>query len=177
MTLSGPRTTSQNNIRKRFADSFSGFPADLRPTVGAILGLESDVLADAQIGFKATRVLVFLARQHRDAHLQQTLLLYRLLSHHVPGENLLSLKSSEKDDHHSPVSDDRIRLLHNKYLQQSDEWVLKDAAVAKAQKGIVYQEHLIILLAYLALRDPAQDPFSIIGEVSVVEAWNDVLFV
>jgi hypothetical protein len=172
----GGVVTSKMHCRS-FVACVKEFPKELHDMFPWLLKGDPLKRAASRLKFVITRVSFVPVRPHADVEWQRTLLLYRLLSIHRPGD---SLRAPSSDDHDpaKPVSDAAISSLHHKYLNQSVEWLTKDASVAKTQKGFVYQEHLIMLLAYLAHVDTAHRDasFSIVGEANVAEAWNDVLF-
>lgn len=66
--------------------------------------------------------------------------------------------------------------LDQEYKNRAYDIFIKNASVAKAQQGFSYQEHLVMLLAYLAKEDQSHQDFSLISEATMPEAWNDIVF-
>ncbi len=116
--------------------------------------LINDILQTPYPTYKMTRVGLYSVIS--SVQYPETARLYKLLHH-------LGLEPSEK----------AIEKLNEQYLIRAQEFLVKDASVAKAQQGFSYQEHLIMLLAYIAMKNKLDD-FTLAAEAMVPEAWNDV---
>lgn len=127
--------------------------------------LIDDVLKTPDTTYKMTRV--GLHSVVSNAQYPETVRLYKLLNH-------LGLEFDEISDEDSiELRAKKIKKLDRQYLIRAQEFLIKDASVAKAQQGFSYQEHLIMLLAYIAMKNKLGD-FTLAAEAMVPEAWNDV---
>jgi hypothetical protein len=63
-----------------------------------------------------------------------------------------------------------------RYQHMAEHPLIGDPSVGKAQQGFAYQEHLTMLLAYLANKSDDTNDFSLICEAMVPPAWNDIVF-
>lgn len=152
----------ENNLRCRlWNESIKGLKDKFIPKLNDLIGSDFLQSQDKEM----TRLNCYSVSV--SIEYSKTVLLHKLFS-------VLGIEPREiiKENQLDPKA---VIAIDQEYLYRAQSFFIKDASVAKAQQGFSYQEHLIMLLAYLAKEHHCDKKFSLISEAMVPEAWNDVL--
>ena len=157
----------QNNVRKKKWEKTSIFSIkELKSNYPKTL-ISSDFLKPENQSEKYNMTRLSCYSIPPNVKYLKTLLLYKCFQ--VIGAEI---KENSKIE---TLEENILEKLHKKYISNAQHNFIKDASVSKAQQGFSYQEHLIMLFAFLAKDDAPSKNFSLIAEAMVPEAWNDVV--